>query len=324
MKNSTRTVSLSLTDLRRDCLRVTTVGTRCIALLVLGEYHAGQVICLDQLLGGGIHAQIALSSSVCQRSRWYIAIKSNVARHRLIDPAMFSCQSLDLFDKWEDLVDLGAYSLALPIVDLPYAMMIVYGHLFRCLQPILTIVSALTIGDPCKVAPANETKGHGMFSVSFLVQQSTSAHRSSLNTKQRLASQKNSDHFILQQLYKVGCERSRTPSSHQRHDVLAMGTGHEQERVLCRVECELLSNAAHRSIQVRNQFHGQPIRMRFCFQSEIDSLFGQHQFLEVLRRGRESSERERRLLAAHSSHPGPLSATELAHLRSEVAIRVRD
>ncbi len=59
-------------------------------------------------------------------------------------------QNLDLLDKWEDLVDLGAYCLALPIVELPYAMMIVYAHLFKCLQPILIIVSTLIIGDPCK------------------------------------------------------------------------------------------------------------------------------------------------------------------------------
>ena len=59
-------------------------------------------------------------------------------------------KNLDLFDKWEDLVDLGAYCLALPIVELPYAMMIIYAHLFKCLEPILIIVSTLTIGDPCK------------------------------------------------------------------------------------------------------------------------------------------------------------------------------
>lgn len=29
-------------------------------------------------------------------------------------------------------------------------MMIVYAHLFKCLQPIVIIVSTLIIGDPCK------------------------------------------------------------------------------------------------------------------------------------------------------------------------------
>ncbi len=67
---------------------------------------------------------------------------------QMIDLICF--QNLDLFDKWEDLVDLGAYCLALPIVELPYAMMIIYAHLFKCLEPILIIVSTLTIGDPCK------------------------------------------------------------------------------------------------------------------------------------------------------------------------------
>ena len=65
-------------------------------------------------------------------------------------PCPFLFQNLELFDKWEDLVDLGAYCLALPIVELPYAMMIVYAHLLKCLQPTLIIVSTLIIGDPCK------------------------------------------------------------------------------------------------------------------------------------------------------------------------------
>ncbi|CAF0759451.1 unnamed protein product [Rotaria sordida] len=89
-------------------------------------------------------------------------------------------KSLDLFDKWEDLVELGAYCLALPIVELPYAMMIVYAHLFKCLQPILIIVSTLITGDPF---------------------QSKSNIRCSSEFKQRLASNKNSDHFVFYQLY---------------------------------------------------------------------------------------------------------------------------
>ncbi|CAF0945614.1 unnamed protein product [Adineta steineri] len=89
-------------------------------------------------------------------------------------------KNLELFDKWEDLVDLGAYCLALPIVELPYAMMIVYAHLFKCLQPILIIISTLIMGDPF---------------------QSISNQRDVLKLKQRLSSNKNSDHFIFYQLY---------------------------------------------------------------------------------------------------------------------------
>ncbi|CAF3326176.1 unnamed protein product [Rotaria socialis] len=89
-------------------------------------------------------------------------------------------KNLDLLDKWEDLVELGAFCLALPIVRLPYAMMIVYAHLFKCLRPILIIVSTLIIGDPFQSKPNN---------------------RSSLEFKGRLVSNKNSDHFVFYQLY---------------------------------------------------------------------------------------------------------------------------
>ncbi|CAF5186722.1 unnamed protein product [Rotaria magnacalcarata] len=89
-------------------------------------------------------------------------------------------KNLDLLDKWEDLVELGAFCLALPIVELPYAMMIVYAHLFKCLRPILIIVSTIIIGDPFQSKPNN---------------------RFSLEFKRRLVSNKNSDHFVFYQLY---------------------------------------------------------------------------------------------------------------------------
>ncbi|CAF0814360.1 unnamed protein product [Adineta ricciae] len=89
-------------------------------------------------------------------------------------------KNLELFDKWEDLVDLGAYCLALPIVELPYAMMIVYAHLFKCLQPILIIISTLIIGDPFE----------SIANVDCL-----------LELKKRLDSNQNSDHFVYYRLY---------------------------------------------------------------------------------------------------------------------------
>jgi hypothetical protein len=63
-------------------------------------------------------------------------------------------------------------------------MMIVYAHLFKCLQPILIIVSTLIIGDPWKI----------------------SNNRNLLELKQRLGLNKNSDHFIFYQLYQVGVQ----------------------------------------------------------------------------------------------------------------------
>lgn len=59
--------------------------------------------------------------------------------------------------------------------------MIVYAHLFKCLQPILIIVSTLVIGDPCEI----------------------SNKKSLLELKEKLGMNKNSDHWIFYQLYQV-------------------------------------------------------------------------------------------------------------------------
>lgn len=74
-------------------------------------------------------------------------------------------------------------------MELPYAMMIVYAHLFKCLEPILIIVSTLMIGDP------------------YAVQSSLNPRRI-LELKQRLTSKTNSDHFIFCELYQVSITRS--------------------------------------------------------------------------------------------------------------------
>jgi HrpA-like RNA helicase len=123
-------------------------------------------------------------------------------------------KNLDLFDKWEDLVDLGAYCLALPIVELPYAMMIIYAHLFKCLEPILIIVSTLTIGDPCKSQQFLEIN----FELHILVQSN------SKEVKQRLGSNKNSDHFLFYQLYQVVL----IPCSHISFKIYLSSNGNNQ------------------------------------------------------------------------------------------------
>lgn len=59
--------------------------------------------------------------------------------------------------------------------------MIVYAYLFKCLQPILIIISTLTIGDPCIISNKN-----------YL-----------LELKEKLGINVNSDHLIFYQLYLV-------------------------------------------------------------------------------------------------------------------------
>ena len=96
---------------------------------------------------------------------------------------------------------MGAYCLALPIVELPYAMMIVYAHLFKCVEPILTIVSTLNIGDPCK----NDRKEKEIVDVVrlCLVQSSISDHRSLFDIKQKFSSNIDSDHYVFFELFEV-------------------------------------------------------------------------------------------------------------------------
>lgn len=89
-------------------------------------------------------------------------------------------KNLDLIDKWEDLVDFGAYCLALPIVELRYAMMIIYAYFFKCIEPILIIISTLTIGDPFQSVTNKEIL---------------------LDIKQQFANNQYSDHHVFYELY---------------------------------------------------------------------------------------------------------------------------
>lgn len=113
-----------------------------------------------------IHVEITVSASVrnCSSGRHSAEGRKDFSffcSNRLSD---FSVQNLELLDRWEDILDLGVHCLALPIVDLPYAMMIVYAHLFKCLEPILVLVSILMIPEP---GPSRRVRSKRRFSAPF-------------------------------------------------------------------------------------------------------------------------------------------------------------
>lgn len=76
---------------------------------------------------------------------------------RAVDPPPFMVtrnavtllKTIDALDPWEELTEMGLHLLDLPI-DPHYSKMVLYAVVLKCLDPILTIVSALSYKDPCK------------------------------------------------------------------------------------------------------------------------------------------------------------------------------
>lgn len=58
-------------------------------------------------------------------------------------------QTIDALDVNEDLTDLGLHICDLPL-EPQLAKMLVVGVVLKCLDPVLTIVAALSYRDPCK------------------------------------------------------------------------------------------------------------------------------------------------------------------------------
>ena len=52
-------------------------------------------------------------------------------------------------DPFEDVTELGHHLADLPL-DPKYGKMILCSVVLKCLDPVLTIASALSYGDPCK------------------------------------------------------------------------------------------------------------------------------------------------------------------------------
>lgn len=55
----------------------------------------------------------------------------------------------DCLDKWEDMTDLGLFCANIPI-EIKYSKMILYALALKCLDPILIIISTISVDDPCK------------------------------------------------------------------------------------------------------------------------------------------------------------------------------
>ena len=55
----------------------------------------------------------------------------------------------DCLDTWEDMTDIGIHLANLPI-EIKYSKMILYAFALKCLDPILIIVSTISVDDPCK------------------------------------------------------------------------------------------------------------------------------------------------------------------------------
>ena len=56
----------------------------------------------------------------------------------------------DSLDTWEDMTEVGLHLINFPI-GFKFSKMILYAIGLKCLDPILTIVSSLSIEDPCKL-----------------------------------------------------------------------------------------------------------------------------------------------------------------------------
>ena len=56
---------------------------------------------------------------------------------------------MDALDAFEDLTEIGHHLADLPI-EPRYGKMLLYSIVLKCLDPVLTIVCALSYRDPCK------------------------------------------------------------------------------------------------------------------------------------------------------------------------------
>lgn len=59
-------------------------------------------------------------------------------------------KQIDALDTWEDMSELGVHLINMGIDDLRYAKMIIFAIALRCLDPIVSLVAILIVGEPCK------------------------------------------------------------------------------------------------------------------------------------------------------------------------------
>lgn len=94
-------------------------------------------------------------------------------------------QSLGALDENESLTLLGSHLAEMP-VDAQYGKILIYGILLRCLNPVLSIVSILSMGDQIfvlPIKPADRFKCHQI--------------------RRTLASDSHSDHFVMLKIFEL-------------------------------------------------------------------------------------------------------------------------
>ena len=93
-------------------------------------------------------------------------------------------KTIDALDTWEDMTDLGLHLINIPL-ELKYSKAILYSFVLKCLNPVVVIVSILTVGDP------------------FVVDLDTKKRLQLEKIKESLKSDSYSDHILLYKLYMV-------------------------------------------------------------------------------------------------------------------------
>lgn len=83
-------------------------------------------------------------------------------------------------DTWEDMTDLGAHLINMPI-DLNLAKMILFSIAMKCLDPVLVIACSLSYEEPCN-----------------LIERTNSS-----NYRDKLDNCAYSDHIVLYKIYRV-------------------------------------------------------------------------------------------------------------------------
>ncbi|CAH2006694.1 unnamed protein product [Acanthoscelides obtectus] len=92
-----------------------------------------------------------------------------------IKVAIENLQFLGALDKEEDLTSLGEY-LAQLSIEPHLGKMLLYGVIFRCLDPVLTLAAAMAHKDPFQLPPQANLKTHAAEKRKELIQDITSDH----------------------------------------------------------------------------------------------------------------------------------------------------
>lgn len=108
-----------------------------------------------------------------------------------IEQSIRILQAIGALDESENLTELGVHLGDIPI-DVRFGKMLIYGVLLKCLDPVLTIVSALSVSDPFMLPSQPQERGKVM------------------RMKHDLGENSFSDHFVLLRLYQQWSEQKQT------------------------------------------------------------------------------------------------------------------